>query len=269
MEIMNPEIFDRLENLHQELKHDYFKWALGKPKNGVGSVNNPLTLQFLKEGASKNKLNEIKRNIKLLSNTKCDYKDKYMFLRELYLIHPSFHEMWYFSSHYNHQEIVKGRLGLKAYFTCQLDNESTKKGVTTFLLKRAILIENLYSHQLDRTLIEFSPVKNLKNEIESFLNQYQGNLDHFKVLELIPTFFKIVNALLINYDYKSFNSVLNYDSWMFYAPCSINEGPIFEKISDKSRIEIFKQLSFEKESMRSHLKNNFNINEVTSDEFLE
>lgn len=259
----NNEIFDNLEKLHQELKYDYLKWAKNKPNGGLGSVNNSLTLEFLRKNMDKNKINKIKHSIKLLTDKRYDSKTKYLFLRELYLIHPSFHEIWFLSAHYNHLEIVKGRLGLKAYLTCQPDNEKTQKGITTFLLKRAILLENLYSSKLSKTLIEYKTTENLDQTIKLFLDQYNNNLGPFEVLELLPSFFQIVNTLLKKCEYSSINSVLNYNSWMLYAPCSINEGPIFHKTSGKSRIEIFKEIkSINENTIRNHLKNHFTIKEI-------
>lgn len=256
----NSHIFDELEKLHQELKVDYLKWANNKPNRGLGSVNNPLTLEFIKNEADKNKIKKIRQSIKVLRNKSYDYSAKYMFLRELYLIHPSFHEVWFFDAHYNHLEIVKGRLGLKAYLTCKPDNQTTKKGVTTFLLKRAILLENLYSSQLQKTLIDYETTANLDNEIKLFLNQYNGDLDDSEVLNLLPNFFRIVNTLLNKFDYQSLDCVLNYNSWISYAPCSINEGPIFHKTSDKPRIEIFKEIkNMDENNIRNHLKNYFNV----------
>lgn len=259
----NSQIFDSLEKQHQELKYDYLQWAKDKPNQGLGSVNNSFTLEFLKKQADKNKIKEIKNSIKLLLNKRYDNETKYMFLRELYLIHPSFHEIWFFNTHYNHSEITTGRLGLKAYLTCKPDNEKTQKGITTFLLKRAILLENLYSSKLPKTLIEYETTENPYHEIKLFLDQYNDNLDHAEVLELLPYFFQIVNSLLKKFDFASFDSVLNYNSWMLYAPCSINEGPIFQKKTDKSRIEIFKEIkSIKENTIRNHLKKHFMIHEI-------
>lgn len=256
-------ILDEIERLHQDLKKEYLNWAYDKSDKGIGSVNNPLTLNFINKKSNINAKNEIKKNLRIISNYESDVQTKYILIRELYLIHPSFHEMWFFSSHYNHMEIIKGRLGLKAYLTCKSDNHKTKKGITTFLLKRAVLLENLYSSKLDGTLLDFKPVNNLEGKIEEFLSNYNGESGYEEVLKMLPDFFGIVNTLLENANYSPFNSILNYKSWINYAPCSINEGPIFYKKSNKSRIDIFKELkSLNENNIRKVLMSHFDLIEV-------
>jgi hypothetical protein len=254
------DVFDRIESSHQELKKQYLDWAKNKKDCGIGSQHNSLTLDYINNHAEKNLLKHIRNDLKELFNNENDIEEQYLNLRELYLIHPSFHECWFFSSHFNHQEIIKGRLGLKAYLTCSSDNQRTIKGVTTFLLKRGILLENLYSSQLKKSIIDHEPVNNVKNEINSFLDRYNEEMNSSKVLELLPDLFAIVKTLLEETDYFSLDSVVNFKPWITYAPCSINEGPIFTKKSDKSRVDIFKSFErLDEYDIRGQLKEYFHI----------
>lgn len=255
------DVFDRIESSHQELKKQYLDWAKNKKDCGIGSQHNSLTLDYINHHADKELLKHIKNDLMKLYNNDNDLEEQYLNLRELYLIHPSFHECWFFSSHFNHQEIIKGRLGLKAYLTCSSDNQRTIKGVTTFLLKRGILLENLYSSQLKKSIIDHEPVNNIKNEIKSFLYRYNEEMNPSKVLELVPDFFAIIKTLLEETDYASFKSAADYKPWVTYAPCSINEGPIFTKKSDKSRVDIFVSFnSLNEYDIRKQLRKYFHIN---------
>ncbi|MEN6551322.1 MAG: hypothetical protein ABFC34_00385 [Methanobacterium sp.] len=254
------EAFNNLELLHQELKSHYLEWASDKKDSGIGSTYNSLTIDYIKNVANRDLVNEIKTNLTIISNNNQNINDKYLILKELYLIHPSFHEKWFFSSHYKHDEIIKGRLGLKAYLTCKPDNTKTIKGITTFLLKRSILLENLFSSNLKKTLIEHDKVDNLENNIKLFIENYNKISEPSETLDLLPDLFSITNTLLSKTDYTSFNSIKNYNSWMFYAPCSINEGPIFYKKSNKSRIDIFNNIkSHDELIIREKLMNKFKI----------
>ena len=111
-----------------------------------------------------------------------------------------------------------------------------------------------------KSIIDYDRVNNIKNEIKSLLYRYNEEMNTSKVLELLPDFFAIVKTLLEETDNASFKSASDYKPWITYAPCSINEGPIFNKISNKSRVEIFKEFkSLNDCDIMNHLRNNFHI----------
>lgn len=259
------DIFDDLESLHQDLKYKYLEWASNKKDRGIGSAHNPLTKDFIENVMDDKTKNKIEQNLKLLSNYQCDKRAKYNLIRELYMIHPSFHEIWFFSHHYPHGEILKHRNGLKSYL--KTDNTIKKKICTTFLLKMAILLENLYSSQLKKTLLDYDSVDNVEDNIRFFLSKYNENLSHEEVLKMLPGFFRIVKTLLETTNYFSFDNIMKYNIWFDYAYCSINEGPIFIKKSKKPRIEIIKELkNLNENEIRKHLNKNFIVEEVANDD---
>ena len=258
---------DELEFLHQKLKEEYIRWASNRTDRGIGSINNSVTKEFIQKYTDVYRKKSIKKNLRYISNTikNTDEKMAYSILREVYFIHPSLHENWFFLSHYNHlTEVIKGRLGLKAYLTSKSkpNSDKTIKGITTFLLKRAMLLENIYSSKLERTLLDFNPTKNVESEIKSLLEYSDKILKVNDVFDLLPCLFRIVHFLLKETGYFPIESLLSNNGWLEYAPCSINEGPIFYKKSEKTRIEIFKECPFlDEDSIREYLREYFEIKE--------
>lgn len=89
---------DDLERAHQAIKYGWFEWAENHPdkvtNRGIGSENNSQTVEFMKkEGLTlasefTKPLNLIIRYIRSFQ----DPEEKYQIYRELFYIHPSFHE---------------------------------------------------------------------------------------------------------------------------------------------------------------------------------
>ncbi|MEO0118688.1 MAG: hypothetical protein ABIK66_06160 [candidate division WOR-3 bacterium] len=148
---------NNLEKLHQELKKEYFKWAFKRKDKGIGSKNNPLTLKLIDENLSFPLKKQILQELATISNflkNNDNLIENYQVLREIYIISPSFHEMWFFKSHFNTnlKSILKGRLGIKAFLTSKKKGnfDKTIKGITSFIIKRTILLENLFSPVLKK-----------------------------------------------------------------------------------------------------------------------
>lgn len=261
---------DELEKCHQDLKREYFKWAKGKiPNNDYESKKNSETTLFLKKfskivGDVKKTLKVLKTKINSLENK----EQKYNTLREIYIIHPSFHEIWLFEGHFNHfngrGKIINGRGGLKSYFTSLNHGtlNSRLKTITTWVFKRTILLENLFSGVLDFSLFD----TNILNEKEFIQNLRKITGISFKTPEEVKSeinnLFRICHTLLekTNYSTLEKNNLLSNEAWLEYSQCGINEGPIFIKKSREQRINIFKKINtINQNEIRKILKEYFKI----------
>jgi hypothetical protein len=275
------ETLDELESCHQELKKEYLEWAKGKQglfHNGIGAENNPATTEFLRTDSAMVKEINTRLDIVKEAIRNNDCQNRYEILREIYVIHPSFHELWFFDWHFNHLtsagKILNGRLGLKAYLTClngkRLDK--TRKGISTFTLKRTILLENLFSGVLDCSLFDVDPLSDeqLKIAIEGLKSDLEKRVESKKdplylaedIQSKMPVIFEICRTLLerTNFDALKTDKLLSYNGWLCYAPCNINEGPIFKKNSEKSRVDILKGIkSINQNEIRSELCKHFEI----------
>ena len=168
MQANNLKTFDELESCHQELKNEYLEWTKGRQglvNNGIGSENNSATInEFLKKDSAMVKEINTRLNIVKEAIRNKDCQERYEILREIYVIHPSFHELWFFDWHFNHftcaAKILTGRLGIKSYLTWLNGKhlDKTCKGISTFTLKRTILLENLFSGVLDCSLCDVDPL---------------------------------------------------------------------------------------------------------------
>lgn len=261
---------NELEKCHQDLKREYFKWAKGKiPNNGYGSNNNGETTLFLKKYSKI--VGDIKKTVRVLKtkiNSLENKEQKYNTLREIYIIHPSFHEIWLFDGHYNHfngkGKIINGRGGLKSYFT-SLNNgtlDTRLKTITTWVFKHTVMLENLFSGVLDLSLFD----TNILKEKEFIQNLRKITEVSFKTPEEVKSginnLFRICHTLLekTNYSTLENNNLLSNNAWLEYSQCGINEGPIFIKTSREQRIKIFKKINtINQNEIRKILKAHFKI----------
>lgn len=285
MQANNLKTLDELESCHQKLKNEYLEWTKGRQglvNNGIGSVNNNATInEFLKkDSAAVEKIRTIVNNVKKTIKNK-DCQERYEILREIYVIHPSFHELWFFDWHFNHftsaGKILTGRLGIKSYLTWLNGKhlDKTCKGISTFTLKRTILLENLFSGVLDCSLYDFKPLSDeqLKKAIECLKSDLERRVESKKdtlytpedIKSEMPVIFEICRSLLerTNFDALKTDKLLSNNAWLYYAPCNINEGPIFKKKSGKSRINILKKInSINQNEIRSKLGKQFEITPI-------
>ena len=282
---------DKLESCHQELKNEYLKWTEGRQEllhnGGIGSANNPATMEFLKTDSAMVKEINTRLNIVKEAIRNKDCQERYKILREIYVIHPSFHELWFFDWHFNHftcaGKILTGRLGIKSYLTWlngkQLDK--TLKGISTFTLKRTILLENLFSGVLDCSLFDVDPlsdeqlikaIEGLKSDLEErrgskkdLCNEEYPLYFPEDIKSKMPVIFEICRTLLERTDFDALKTdkLLSYGGWSYYAPCNINEGPIFKKNSEKSRVDILKGIkSINQNEIRNELCKHFEIKPI-------
>jgi len=198
---------DELESYHQELKHEYLQWAKGRlPNNGIGAEYNGETLKVL---GNCNIIEEINTTVDIIKNfiKNKDSRERYEILREIYVIHPSLHELWFFDGHFNHftgneyskrLSIVFHRCGLNSYLTSYgrgtLKNRI--KSVSTFVLKQTILSENLFSGVIDCSLFDFDALNDKQFEAKiTDLNRLSNpSPDDIKLK--MPDLFEITRTLL-------------------------------------------------------------------------
>lgn len=117
----------RILATHQQLKVGYLRSALKRrwPDFGTGNKkNNRNTVAFLKEMEKEQKYRMFFQELQDLQNQlrSKDVEQNYSILRELYAISSGIHELWFFDTHFKIrvENVIKGRLGLKALLRAQL-----------------------------------------------------------------------------------------------------------------------------------------------------
>ena len=66
------------------------------------------------------------------------------------------------------------------------------------------------------------------------------------------------------------DKLLESGKWLYYAPCDINEGPVFKKKRRKSRIDIFKKInSTNQYEIRYELSKHFEITPMVRDQEIQ
>lgn len=265
---------DQLEETHQRLKVEYLDWAFDRFPNdhGIGSNRNSDTTKFLKKHSSSQKemdllCNEVMKGINQLSNP----MEKYRAYREVYFIHPSFHERWFFDDHLHYlaNNLYTGKhgWGLKSFLSKQNLPQKRIEGHATFSIKRTILLENILSGYLDSTLSDYSPIPDAKfpKYQEAIKQIIEPNGRPEKIVSLMPEIFEVIQTLLekTSFHILESNKLLSFGGWRNYAQCAINEGPIFHKTSSESRVNIFKKISVtDHDELRKGLEKYFEIREV-------
>lgn len=260
---------DQLEEAHQRLKVEYLDWAFDRyPKDhGIGSDHNSHTTIFLKNYSSSQQevshlCNEVMKGINQLSNP----MEKYRAYREVYFIHPSFHERWFFDDHirYLANNLYTGKhgFGLKSFLSG--DKQKLIESRATFCIKRTILLENILSGYLDSTLSDYEPISDAKfPEYQKAIKQIiERNNGPEKIASLMPEVFQVIQTLLGKTSFRILesNKLLSFSGWGNYAQCAINEGPIFHKKSSESRVNIFRKIfTTSPDELQNELEKNFEI----------
>lgn len=264
-------LLDTFESALQNVKTEYLHWAIDKDNNGIGAPeNNHITAEFLTNHSQKIKTaSSILHQIRNYCRTITDPKKRYRIIREVYCIQPSFHELWFFDRHFNlfYEPRLGGiysRLGLISIGTSIKRGTFPEriKAVSTFMLKWVILLDNLYAGTTNLSLFDFAPV----NDEKLFQNiqnlQKNPNPRVKEVIQDLPVIYETALTILDRTGYYSLNPdiILNDDKILLYAPCAINEGPVFYKTSNDSRSEIFKRINTDDISIiRKTLMDHFTV----------
>jgi len=224
--------------LHQLIKVDYLEEARRQawPNYGLGNQrNNRNTLNFLCRAPVAKKieqpLSELQQFLKGTELGEC-----YRLLCHLYTISPSIHELWFFDSHFRIRidNIIQGRLGFKTLLTARSrGNERLWKATLTYVMKNAILLENQYRLMGSGMLLRVKPEPNVLPRLAQLIQWYQenppGNREELLSSGVIEEVLEVVHGLLLDTwcDPFSWDKLATRDKWLLYAPCAINEGPLF------------------------------------------
>lgn len=240
MEVMRDAEFllYKLSLLHQLVKLDYLEEAKKRrwPNLGLGNQwNNRNTLSFLHRAPAAREIGRLLDEFqRVLKGQKLE--DCYWLLRWLYIVSPSLHELWFFESHFRVRtdNIIQGRLGLKTLLTaCSLGNQSLWKAALTYVSKNVIMLENQYRGMGVCGLLEMEPAQDALNRSAELIQRYQQEKpgDQRQLLRsgFIEELLAVVHSLLRDEGFDSLISgnLATKEKWLFYAPCVINEGPLF------------------------------------------
>jgi len=244
---------DKLEAEHQGVKRAYLAWCpaqTGLVKNGVGSKNNRKTTTFLEMDNYAILSRVLKLRDGIIGASEGFNRDKkYEMIREIYFVHPSFHEIWWIDKHFKHDcwsVQHHSRYGLDK-LSGYIDGGNSRRiyGSSTFLMRYTLLLENLLSSRLTTSLLEEPPDQEaLKSNVAEIVDTW-GNLTMPEVAKEMPSLFSIIHTLLDMTDYEALSpsKILSTSRWLSrWAQCSVNEGPLFIKTSDRTRIELFRSL---------------------------
>ena len=158
-----------------------------------GSKYNGLTVQWLIKSPSAKKLRGMVRELKK-ETLPLPREEKYNTLRELWAIKPGVHEHLYFEGH--HGRVIK-------YVQEAYRSNISIQALGTIVLKHVLSIENL------EDLPPFT-------EVEPFWMYPLTNSDAQAFLK----------AVMEETNWKALEELKPMDSWLHYAPCSTNEGPL-------------------------------------------
>jgi len=271
-------ILDAFESSLQDVKREYLDWAKDQKNQGIGAPeNNGITIDFLTCHSRKIKTaSELLQQIRNYCHTIADPNERYQIIREVYCIHPSFHEMWFYDRHFSlfYEPKLGGiysRLGLKSVSTSMERGTLTGRlnGISTFLLKWVILLDNLYIGKTERSLFDYAPVDDAKLLENIRQLQKNPNPDVNEVIQDLPIIYETIHTILHRTGYSSLDPdiILDNDRVLMYAPCAVNEGPIFHKISqDARRVILKKAMIGDRSLVRKTLEEHFTIRPIASDE---
>jgi hypothetical protein len=175
---------------------------------------NGITISLIEKLAARN-INELEGHFDSLFRAQSN-ENRRMIWYLLFFLHPVRHELYYFDNHYpagyrarQTHKLRSHRSGLKAaksYLSGKRDaklGDPFIKGCKTIAFKHLLLFPTTAQWQLPQT--------DLLSRLKS-LDIAQGDLTQDE---------KIM-AILLSQD-----GSLQFDQWLAYAPCAINEGPIF------------------------------------------
>ena len=195
---------------------------------------------------------------KLINNLSNDqiYDEQIWYL--LYFLHPVRHELYFFKIHYpdGYAQHLSGlirshRLGLKSAKTYLGKEDRTIDG-SHISACGTVAFKHLHIHPTTSEWGE-PDLKNLTKESILDLNTEDGDISSEEQ--------KVAIAI-------SARAKPSFENWFEYAPCAINEGPIFTLKKDKKHSDCFKAIvdilngpNHEPDTMRDKLKEFYEIND--------
>jgi len=196
------QLLDRVTLAYKEVCLSYIA-EVGK----LGAQNNSLTVQWLAKSDSGLVLRKLLRELKRYALDKTR-TEKYYILRELYALKPGVHERFY---HKEHEGRVLSWLQndfkqYDAFYTRGAERQNVLDAKTTIFLKSVLALENFY---------DLPPLFDCSSRWIYPATAHEAQ--------------QAVRALLEKQDWKSLEQLKPLDSWMNYAPCSLNEGPFVKR----------------------------------------
>jgi hypothetical protein len=269
------DIYSQIEAFNAQLntlKYRYYDWAKGSIENdGIGSIYNPKTKKFLNESNHEMKilaasLSRIVTEIRGIP----DPFERYEMIREMYCTHPSLHEMWFFDDHFSNFFTAKSggmkqRAGLHSVLTSLEKGTFTmtrKKQVSTSLIKQTILLENLFSGSMSHSLRDAAVLSEEEMVAEIRLLSKIAAPSPEDIVDALPSVLDITRTILEMSNFHPLYSFtpLTEGSFLFYAPCAINEGPVFTKKSDLKGTDILRKITdFRQESIQECLLEYYDV----------
>lgn len=249
------EIIEKMSSCYAKLQKKYREWAMGfesredviswlkrnnmKEKdigkrkrqdsfNLLSSNWNPITIPVLREIAS-NDIAQMKKGFDEFSQ---NFTENEMAWHLLYFIHPVLHELYHFNSHYccgyssRLARLIRShRQGLKAAKT-YLDNKEGRTTDDSFIKScGTTAFKHLQIHPTTSALGK----PNLQNIKKTILNLEIGenclSSDELNIAMALSTM-----------------ATKSFERWIGYAPCAINEGPIFILKKGKCHSECFREI---------------------------
>lgn len=275
-------IYPLIEQFNSQLntlKFRYYDWARGRIENdGIGWCHNRATTEFMGQPISdKAYLCSLLKQIIGEINTIPDLSKRYEIIREVYCTHPSLHEIWFFDDHFSNfftgrTGAMKHRSGLHSVLTSLKKGTfdmTRKKTVSTILTKQTILLENMFSGSLPYSLMDAEVLseENLIAEIRG-LSDIANHPTPDEIISVMPSVLDVTRTILEMSDFHPLKrmTILSEGSFLFYAPCAINEGPLFTKKSSLKGTEILHKITdYRQENIRECLMEHYDIIPVRKD----
>lgn len=290
---MEQRINELCTQLHDEMQA-VKRWYLACPDRldypdcGLGSDQNGTTTRILDAHGAYARFRQCCADLRAASSTLPE-SDRYTLLREMLVVHPSLHELWYFDGHYNHLTgngapglrdrrftMAFNRGGLNAYLTTSSTGISEATigrigGYARRALGYTALLENLYAGRLGVSLFEVEPlaVAELPEAIAALSSLSDPAPDD--VLDRMPTVFGVTRGLLALVEERDtrarptttadlLNGLFEKVADTSWAMCAINEGPIFDRRSSRTGLEVLREIkTLEMGKIREVLREHYDV----------
>jgi len=260
------QLVNELHDSMQEIKRWYLQNPdrLSKTNQGLGAGQNSITTEILKRNDVYRPFQQCCADLDAYaSDSNLSFRDRYSLVREMLVAHPTLHELWYFDGHYNHvtgnrdvgprvrrMSLTGHRWGVGSYLTRRSgEGERDRTGQYLACAAKALeftaLLENLYAGHLDQSLFDVKPLGD--DELPSAIAFLQAHPEprYAEVVALMPKVFEVTRTILhqAGEDPAIAGSVINKIGDITWAMCAINEGPIFERRSERSGLDILRRLN--------------------------
>lgn len=277
------QLVNELHDSMQEIKRWYLQNTdrLSSTNQGLGAGQNSTTTKILERyGIYRPFCSCCDDLAACATDANLSLRDRYSLVREMLVVHPTLHELWFFDGHYNHVtgnrdvgprvrrvSMVHHRWGLGSYLTrrngtSDKDRSREYSACAAKALEFTALLENLYAGHLDRSLFDVKPLAD--DELPSAIAFLQAHPEprYADVLALMPKVFEVTRTLLhqVGDDPAIAGSVIGKIGDVNWAMCAINEGPIFDRRSERSGLDVLRRLdTLDECAIRRTLREHYDV----------